>query len=96
VTEAVPNTYWLSTGDYSRILYVSPSYEKMWGRSREEFLKNPPDNLAAIHPDDAKFGVNLNTDYILRGGKDGRRGQNVLDIDRVLTRDELVLLEDAA
>jgi PAS domain S-box-containing protein len=55
VTEAVPHTFWLSTGDYSRILYVSPSYEKMWGRSCEELLKNPLDHLAAVHPDELQY-----------------------------------------
>jgi PAS domain S-box-containing protein len=55
VAEAVPHTFWLRTGDYSKILYVSPSYEKMWGRSREELFKNPLDYLAAVHPDELQY-----------------------------------------
>lgn len=53
--EAVPQTLWLRTGDYGRILYLSSSYEKMWGRSREALLKDPLDHLAAVHPDELPY-----------------------------------------
>ena len=46
--------------------------------------------------DTPKFGVSLNTDYILGVAKTGGGVKILLDIDRVLTGDELVLLENAA
>ncbi len=46
--------------------------------------------------DTPQFGVSLNTDYILGVAKTGGGVKILLDIDRVLTRDELVLLENAA
>jgi PAS domain S-box-containing protein len=55
VTESVPHTFWLCTGDYSRMLYVSPSYEKMWGRSREALLTDPLDIVAGVHPDERQY-----------------------------------------
>jgi len=54
-TEAVPLTFWLRTADYGRILYVSPSYEKMWGRSREALFMDPLDHLEAVHPDELSY-----------------------------------------
>lgn len=42
----------------SKILYISPSYEKIWGRSREELYKEPKSWIGAIHPDDRKKAIN--------------------------------------
>ncbi len=35
-----------------RILYLSPAYEKIWGRSCQSLYDNPMSFLEAIHPDD--------------------------------------------
>jgi len=35
-----------------RVLYVSPAYEKLWGRSREDLYRNTKGWREAIHPDD--------------------------------------------
>jgi PAS domain S-box-containing protein len=52
LTEAVPRVFWLSTGDYSRVLYVSKAYDNIWRRSRENLNQSPLDFLEAVHPDD--------------------------------------------
>jgi len=36
----------------SKFLYVSPAYERLWGRSRESLLANPNGWLEAVHPED--------------------------------------------
>ncbi len=36
----------------SQILYISPSYENIWGRDVEEVYKEPKSWIEAIHPDD--------------------------------------------
>jgi purine-binding chemotaxis protein CheW len=46
--------------------------------------------------DTPKFGVSLNTDYILGMAKAGGGVKILLDIDRILTSNELALLENAA
>jgi purine-binding chemotaxis protein CheW len=46
--------------------------------------------------DTPKFGVSLNTDYILGVAKTGGGVKILLDIDQVLTGDELAALENAA
>jgi len=34
------------------VSYVSPAYERIWGRSRQEIYQNPRDWLEAVHPGD--------------------------------------------
>src|SRR5690349_6748021 len=34
------------------VSYVSPAYERIWGRSRQEIYQNPRDWLEAVHPAD--------------------------------------------
>jgi PAS domain S-box-containing protein len=44
--------YWLSAPDMSGIAYISPSYERIWGRSREVLYEHPELWVTYLHPDD--------------------------------------------
>jgi PAS domain S-box-containing protein len=52
LAENVPEVFWISTPDFSRVLYVSPAYEQVWGRSRAELYRHPEEWLAAISQED--------------------------------------------
>ncbi len=52
VVEHIQEVFWMSTADQSAVLYVSPGYEKIWGRSCQSLYENPTSWLDAIHPDD--------------------------------------------
>lgn len=52
-SEHSEQVYWISSPDFSKIQYVSPSYEKIWGRPREELYQAPEKWLTYFHPDDA-------------------------------------------
>jgi len=52
LAENIADVFWLDTGDLQRTLYVSPAYEKIWGRSCQSLLKNPATWRQAIHPED--------------------------------------------
>ncbi len=52
LAEKSDNVYWLSSPDFQRIQYISPAYEEIWGRSREELYKNPDIWVTFLHPDD--------------------------------------------
>jgi PAS domain S-box-containing protein len=52
VAEHVREVFWLTPPDKSEMLYISPAYEEIWGRSREDLYNNPESWLEAIHPDD--------------------------------------------
>lgn len=51
-TETSEHIYWISSPDFKKIHYISPSYERIWGRSREELYKNPETWITFLHPDD--------------------------------------------
>jgi|GEM_PF-4126594 len=51
-SENSPMVYWLSEPDMSRIAYISPSYERIWGRSREVLYEHPELWITYLHPND--------------------------------------------
>lgn len=51
-TENSDHVYWISSPDFKKIQYISPSYERIWGRSREELYSNPERWITFLHPDD--------------------------------------------
>ena len=51
-TEYSEHVYWISSPDFKKIQYISPSYERIWGRSREELYLNPEIWITFLHPDD--------------------------------------------
>jgi diguanylate cyclase (GGDEF)-like protein/PAS domain S-box-containing protein len=48
----IPQVFWVAEPGYQRILYVSPAYEKVWGRSIENLVRHADDWRKAIHPGD--------------------------------------------
>lgn len=52
LAENINEVFWMSNPDKSEILYVSPAYDEIWGRSSEHLYESPKDWLDAIHPDD--------------------------------------------
>ncbi len=51
LTENIEEVFWLLEPE-GRFLYVSPSYEVLWGRTCESLIKTPGSWLDGIHPDD--------------------------------------------
>ena len=52
VTDNISEVLWLQTHDFSSLLYISPAYETVWGRTRESLHADPFSFLEAVHPDD--------------------------------------------
>jgi len=44
--------FWMKNATDTAVLYVSPAYEKIWGRSRSSLYNNSHTFLDSIHPDD--------------------------------------------
>ncbi len=68
LTENIYEVFWMSCVDYPQIVYVSPAYEKIWGRSCESLYQQPSSWLEAIHPFDrtrvvAAFNKQSQGDY---------------------------------
>ncbi|HVY70627.1 MAG TPA: PAS domain S-box protein [Verrucomicrobiae bacterium] len=52
VVENITEVFWMTNLERSRVLYVSPGYEKLWGRHCGELYESPRLWIEAIHPND--------------------------------------------
>jgi PAS domain S-box-containing protein len=52
IAETITQVFWMADVRIETIVYVSPAYEQVWGRSRESVYEHPRSFLEAIHPDD--------------------------------------------
>jgi PAS domain S-box-containing protein len=55
LAENITDAFWIRDPDPAtagRMVYVSPAYEKIWGRSCKELYQSPQAWLEAIHPED--------------------------------------------
>lgn len=52
LVENISGVYWVNDVTRRQTLYISPSYELIWGRSCEDLYKNPSDFINSVHPDD--------------------------------------------
>lgn len=52
VVENIEEVFWMTDPAKNAMLYVSPAYEKIWGRKVHELYASPSAWLEAIHPED--------------------------------------------
>lgn len=69
ITEHVRDVFWLRDPADDTMLYVSPAYEHIWGRSVAELYEKPNSFLDAVHPGD-KARVIASLPYQAIGGYD--------------------------
>ncbi|WP_072619551.1 PAS domain-containing protein [Spirulina major] len=52
LAENIQSVFWMVDPEMKQVLYISPPYASIWGRSCAELYRNSRDYLEAIHPDD--------------------------------------------
>jgi len=52
LAENIQEVFWMTDPSRGEFLYVSPAYEKVWGRSCASLYQAPGDWLAAVHDED--------------------------------------------
>lgn len=52
VTESIEEAFWLFDHAEQRVVFVSPGYERLWGRTGDALYSDPTEYLAGIHPED--------------------------------------------
>lgn len=52
IAENIEQVFWLRDIRSGRILYVSPAFETVWGRSGESLYANPQILIESVHPED--------------------------------------------
>jgi PAS domain S-box-containing protein len=54
LADNIREVFWMSNIDKSKIIYVSPVYEEIWGQTCSSLYASPRNWIEAIHPDDRK------------------------------------------
>ncbi|MBX3025164.1 response regulator [bacterium] len=52
LAETIQEAFWITDPDKTRMLYVSPAYERIWGRTCASLYAAPGGWLEAVHPED--------------------------------------------
>jgi PAS domain S-box-containing protein len=52
ITGHIQEVFWLADPHIRTMIYISPGYERVWGRSCQSLIDNPRSFLDAVHPDD--------------------------------------------
>jgi PAS domain S-box-containing protein len=52
LAEAIREVFWITNADCSKVQYVNPAYEEVWGRSRQSIYDQPRSFADAIVPED--------------------------------------------
>jgi PAS domain S-box-containing protein len=52
LAENIADAFWMRNAEETRMVYASPAYEKIWGRSCKELYQSPNAWLEAIHHED--------------------------------------------
>jgi PAS domain S-box-containing protein len=52
VADATPDVMWITELEPERVVYASPSFERVWGRKVEDLYRDPHLWIEGIHPDD--------------------------------------------
>ena len=68
ITENISEVFWLFDLQEQRVLYVSPAYEQIWGRSRESLYARYDDWADSIHLEDAKYAQETFNHILDTGG----------------------------
>jgi PAS domain S-box-containing protein len=67
MAEHIDQVFWITTPDLGKILYISPGYEKIWGRSTAELAEHPESWAESIHPDDRERVWQLASNHQVTG-----------------------------
>ncbi len=59
LAENIREVFWMMNAGGDRMLYVSPAYEEIWGRSCDELYREPMTWAEAIEPKDRDFALSV-------------------------------------
>ncbi len=59
IAENIREVFWMSTPAMDELLYASPAYESIWGRSLDSLRRRPRSFIDAIHPEDREEVIGI-------------------------------------
>jgi PAS domain S-box-containing protein len=72
MAENIHEVFWLFDNAEQKVLYCSPAYEEIWGRSIEDLYNRYEEWGESIHPDDLKYAQESFAKIIETGGGEPR------------------------
>ena len=72
LAENIQEVFWVFDWREQKVLYVSPAYEKIWGRSARALLKNYEEWTRSTHPDDLEYASESFQRIVEKGGGERR------------------------
>jgi diguanylate cyclase (GGDEF)-like protein/PAS domain S-box-containing protein len=82
LAENIQEVFWMTNVEKSRMLYISPGYERIWGRSCQSLYENPREWLEAIHPNDRERVLKAALDKQVNGTYDEE--YQIIRLDRTV------------
>ncbi len=64
MADTIPEVIWITSLEPERVLYTSPSFERIWGLKVEELYRNPRLWTETIHPEDRDRVVSTFSEWI--------------------------------
>ncbi len=80
IAENIKEVFWLFDWQQQRVLYVSPAYEQVWGRTREALYGRYGEWAESIHPED-RFHAQQTFNRILETGGGEAREYRIVRAD---------------
>ncbi|MBD1913046.1 MULTISPECIES: GAF domain-containing protein [unclassified Leptolyngbya] len=59
MAENIREVFWMRSAHRTQLLYISPAYELIWGRTCESLYAEPHSFLGAVHPEDRERVANI-------------------------------------
>ncbi|NER21159.1 MAG: PAS domain-containing protein [Symploca sp. SIO1C2] len=57
MAENIRQVFWMKAPQQEQMIYISPAYEEIWGRSCQSMYQNPQSFLDNVHPEDRKRAI---------------------------------------
>lgn len=73
ITENIREVFWMFDWKEQRVIYVSPAYEEVWGRSIQALYNRYEEWADCIHPDDLSFAKESFSRIVQTGGGEERK-----------------------
>jgi len=83
LAENLDQVFWFIQFDPERVLYVSPSFERIWGMAVDDIYQNPKLWAESIHPED-RAGTLKQVEVLIKGAEHeekGGRGADKYDVE---------------
>lgn len=67
ITDTIRDIFWISTRGVGKMIYISPAYEVIWGKTMEDLYREPKSFLSLIHPKDIEAYLGIIETYHAQG-----------------------------